>query len=353
MAYLGVMYLDANCLSQFIMKNIGVYIRQNHPVALITAIKMCAAGLFGFLITNYFHFPESVWCLVTIAAVTQTGLDQTVIKSLMRAIGTIIGAVLGYWIAVIAKADPIIIITLIFATIFITSYIAVQPTVYSYCGIITGMTIAIVVFFNLNNENYFNVAVDRTYEVLLGVAILCVLNLLLYFFVKRYIPRGISKANISWTLPQFKMTGQYAIPALKVAFACVLTFLIWYYFKQPQGYWATISCLLIMEENQRATLKKGGFRFLAHFIATLVGLLCVLVLLHAPYAWRLLPLLITFFACGFLIGTKSEYAGMGNTLGIAIAIMLLSSPNAHETIQIIFERFYNVMIGITVAFLML
>jgi len=40
-------------------------------------------------------------------------------------------------------------------------------------------------------------------------------------------------------------------------------------------------------------------------------------------------------------------------MGIAIAIMLLSNSGSHETINIIFERFYNVVIGISVAFIML
>jgi len=198
-------------------KKIIVFIRQNYPVALITAIEMLVAGLFGFLIIDFLDLPESVWCVVTIAAVTQAGRDQTLIKSLMRIIGTIIGAFIGYFIALFAKGEPIIIITLIFATIFISSYIAVQPTIYSYAGIVAGMTITIVVFFSLNNENYFNIAVYRTYEVLLGIAILGTLNLLLYFLVKWFFPSSRSKAIISWSLPQVKIKKQYAIPALKVA----------------------------------------------------------------------------------------------------------------------------------------
>jgi len=105
-----------------------------------------------------------------------------------------------------------------------------------------------------------------------------------------------------------------------------------------------------MEENQHGTFKKGFFRFFSHLVATILGLICVLALLHLPYTWRLIPLLITFFACGFLIGSENQYASMGNTLGIAVAIMLLTTPDAHDTLHIIFARFYNVMIGVVVAF---
>jgi uncharacterized membrane protein YccC len=124
-------------------------------------------------------------------------------------------------------------------------------------------------------------------------------------------------------------------------------------FKLPEGYWATITCLLIMEENKKVTLQKGFFRFFSHVIAAAFGLVCAFLLMHADYAWRIIPLLLTFFACGYLIGTKNQYASMGNTLAIAVSFMLFSSPDVHETVQLIFARFYNVVIGVSVAFLML
>ena len=69
---------------------------KTNATAFITAIKMMLAGLMAFLLTTYFQLPMGVWALVTIAAITQTGLSQTLAKSLMRASGTLIGAVIGY-----------------------------------------------------------------------------------------------------------------------------------------------------------------------------------------------------------------------------------------------------------------
>lgn len=329
------------------------FVSRNHPVAIITAFKMSAAGLIGFFFVEYFHLAMGVWCLVTIAAVVQTGLDQTLAKSLMRAIGTIVGALLGYAIALFAKGNPITMIALVFTVIFLTSSIALQPTIYSYAGIVTGMTLSIIVFFSLAGGDYYVVAVNRTIEVLLGIAILAIVNFILFYIVKKFFPGGIQESILSWKLPQFKIKKQFIEPSLKVASACIFTFMIWYFFKQPQGYWGVLTCLLIMEENQIGTLKKGLFRFTSHFFAAVFGLICVLSLMDFSYVWRIVPLFITFFVCGFLIGTKNKYASMGNTLGIAISIMLLSDPNSHETIQLIFARFYNVMIGIAVAFTVL
>ncbi|OGT32882.1 MAG: hypothetical protein A3C44_04920 [Gammaproteobacteria bacterium RIFCSPHIGHO2_02_FULL_39_13] len=326
---------------------------QQNVIALITATKMMLAGLIVFLLINYFQLPLGVWAVVTIAAVTQTGLTQTLSKSLMRTIGTIIGAVMGYTIAMLANGDVTIMMISLLIVIWFSSYIALQPTIYSYAGIVTGMTIAIVLFFSITHQDFYAVAVDRSFEVLLGVLVIAVLNLFLFYIVKKYYPKGMTKKIISWKRPQFTIKLQHAVPATKVALACLLTFVIWYFFKLPAGYWATITCLLIMEESHSVTFKKGFFRFVSHLIVALIGFLCVLALLHFSYEWRLLPLLLTFFLCGFLIGTENQYASMGNTMGIAMAIMLLSDPGSHETIKIIFERFYNVTIGIAVAFVML
>lgn len=326
---------------------------QRKPIAFITATKMMLAGLIAFLLVDHFKLPLGVWALVTIAAITQTGLSQTLAKSLMRVTGTLIGAVIGYTIAVLAHGDVTVMMISLLIAIWFSSYIALQPTIYSYAGIVTGMTISIILFFSIAGDNFIPIAVDRTAEVLLGVIILSILNIFLFFVVKAFYPKAITPKIISWKVPELKIESRFAIPATKVSLACLITFFIWYCFKQPQGYWATISCLLIMEENQSTTLKKGFFRFISHIIVALIGFLAVLLLLNYSYGYRLIPLLITFFLCGYLIGTENKYAGMGNTMGIAIAIMLLSNPDYHETMNIIVERFYNVVIGISVAFFML
>lgn len=344
-------FLSPTDYADFIMKKKRLPI--NYATEFFTASKMLAACLISFMIIMHYPLPESVWCIITIAAVAQAGFDQTLTKSLMRCIGTIIGAILGCIIVWLGKNNLGITLSLVFIAIYFTSQIALQPTIYSYAGIVTGITIAIIVFFNLVHQNIIAMAVDRTIEVLLGIGILGIVNLALYHIVKYFSHYPLHHKNPSWKLPTFSPNSNYSIAALKVSVACIGTFLICYYYKLPQGYWATLTCLLIMEENPKGTVKKGLFRFFAHFIAASVGLFFILIFLTLPYSWRIIPLAITFFLCGFLIGTKNPYASMGNTLGIAVAIMLLTTPNAQETVHIILARFYNVVIGIAVAYAML
>lgn len=318
-----------------------------------TASKMALAACLAFVLSLYFKLPMSVWSLVTIAAVTQVGLTQTLTKSLMRAIGTILGALIGYGIVKMGSAHAAVILFLVSLMIFITSALSLQKTIYSYAGIVMGMTIAIIVFFSFGQQNIDGIAFYRTIEVLLGVCILGVVNFGIYAYVKKCHPHRLSRKTISWKLPQLSQAKNYLLPSLRVTLACLVTFLIWRVFKQPQGYWSTLTCLLIMEEDHAATIKKGLFRFFAHLIAAAFGALAVVALLHTSYAWKLLPLLVSFFFCGYLLGAENKYSSMGNTIAIAVSIMLLSSTLETESLQIVLARFYNVVIGIAAAYFFL
>lgn len=321
-----------------------------HLLPLITATKMMLAAAVAFLIIDHFHLREGYWSIITIAAITQAGFHKTWMKSIMRVLGTIIGALIGYGLAVLAQGNPIVVLCLFLCAITVSSFIALQPTVYSYAGIIAGMTISIVMFFSLVTHNIFPVAVDRSIEILLGVGILLCMNLILSLLFPKRDSFSIDCHALREAIPHLKgYLSLYAIPAVTVALACSLTLVIWMVFRQPQGYWATITCLLIMEESLRGTRQKAFLRFLAHVGAAVFGLVCVL-LLRDHYLWRLLPLMIAFFACGYLIGAQHKYASFGNTAGIAIVIMLLASIGLHSGIAVIFERFYNVLLGITIAF---
>lgn len=324
-----------------------------NKLALITALKMSLAGLAAFVLIQLFHLPLGVWSLVTIAAIAQAGFSKTLVKAVMRIIGTFLGALAGYLIVVVGHASPLVTFLLLVFGIWSSSYIALQPSIYSYAGIVAGMTMSIVLFYSLSHEAYMPIIVDRSFEVLLGVVILGLISALLFQCVKLCHWQFEKTAPFSWRAPSFRFGWTYAIPACKVALACLLTFLIWRVFHQAQGYWATITCLLIMEENRQGTVKKGWFRFLSHALAALIALLLLYVLREVAYDWRLLPLMITFAACGYLIGSNNKYAGMGNTLGVAFAIMLFTNAGVHESTQLVFARFFNVVLGVGVAYLFL
>ncbi len=318
----------------------------------ITAIKMALAATIAFVLYNLFHFEYGYWSVVTIAAITQAGVSKTLTKSLMRCLGTIVGAIIGYLFAILAQGNTEIVLILFFIFIVFSSYITILPGPVSYAGVITGLTMVIVLSSSLLTGELIGMAVYRSAEVLLGILIMAIINLIIWFWISQNRDTLQSFYHVSINLPnhlrKINFSRSQTIAAIKIALACLFTFAIWVYFRQPGGFWATISCLLIMEENIHQTHIKSFMRFWAHVAAALFGGICALLLGH--YVWLLLiPLVISYLFCGYLIGKQNQYSSLGNTMGIAITIMLLTSPGTDSTLQIISARFLNVTFGIIVA----
>jgi len=309
---------------------------------------------FTFIAPHYSKYAEyGYWSVVTIAAITQSGLKDTYLKGLMRLIGTIIGALIGYLCAILAHGHIGIVLILFFIFVTFTSYIAIQHTIFSYAGVISGVTMIIVLASSLiAMDLLFGIAVFRSLEVIKGIIILFLINLLLAFILD--LPE--EQFSIFWqklkSLPneftQFRHQSMYVKAAIKISLACLFTLGIWIYFRQLEGIWAAITCLLIMEESKEATRIKSMLRFWAHVIAALFGGICAIVI-GDHLIWRVIPLALSFLVCGFIIGKENKYSSLGNTTGIAVAIMLLASPGFTSSFKIIGARFLNVLFGIIVS----
>lgn len=324
---------------------------QTMALPIITALKMTLAGIAAFILMRLTQLPQGFWAIVTVAAVIQADFSDTLQKGVMRSIGTIIGAVLGVLCAFLIPFSPLLAILAFFICLIFSSYIAVQKSIYEYAAVVAGMTISIIIFFGVMGENIFVVSIDRTLEILIGVLVLFLINFIFSYLIKRWVP--------GWELPLAKsikkpmkiiFNKHYLVASLRISLAAIATFLLWYFTRLPEGYWATISCLLIMEESLRDSMKRGGLRFLAHVIVIIIALVFGLLLKDVSYDWRILPMIIVFLGCGYLIGKKNNYSSMGNTIGIAFTIVLLAHTSSANSVGIIFARFYNVLIGVGVAF---
>jgi uncharacterized membrane protein YccC len=317
-----------------------------------TAIVMATAGTIAFVIYNLLHLEFGYWSVITIAAVMQPSLANTYTKSFMRAIGTLIGALVGYIFALLAAGNVVLVLALFFIFIVFTSYAAIQKTKFDYLGVIAGLTMVIVLSSSLINNQLFDMAVYRSIDVLMGIFIVGITNWALWRYVhssgENFRDFVENIRSFPHTVKSFHFTKKNLKIAVKIALACLFTFALWLYFRQPNGFWATVSCLLIMEESVDRTRLKSYFRFFAHVIAGLFGAFFAWVV--GSHVWLLLiPLILSFSLCGYLIGQRNQYSALGNTMGIAIAIMLLTSPGTAATFEVITSRFLNVMLGISVG----
>lgn len=318
----------------------------------LTAFKMSLSAAIAFMLYQSFSWPYGYWSIITISAVTQAGLSNTFIKGVMRISGTILGALLGYGLGYYFGHNLLIILPAFFLLICFSSFFATQPTKFSYGGVVFGLTMAIVLFAKVAEQSLWGLAMDRTLEVLLGIVVLFVVNLGLSLILDN---PNITRSNLVDSISslvdeakKFTINIKYFKVSIKVGLACLITSIIWIYFDIPEGYWSTITCLVIMEESVHATHQRSLLRFLAHVAAALFGVASAIII--GDQEWlRLIPLIIGFAICGYIIGYKKEYAYIGNNTGTALAIMLLINPNA--SFDTIAARFFNVVFGILVGIL--
>lgn len=325
-----------------------------HITPYIVASKMMLGAVIAFIIYNAFHLQFGYWSVVTVAAITQANFAQTATKGLMRAIGTVVGAAAGYFFAVLAQGNEIVILALFFVFLTLTVLVAVQKTKFSYAGVIGGLTLVIVVSSALVTKDLFGSAVFRSFEIILGVLVMVVINLLMTLGLRLSSGRPAELLrdlnHLPHQLKQLTINKTYVNTAIKISLCCVFTFGIWLYFKQQGGFWATVSCLLIMEESAKQTQIKSVLRFVAHLIFAVAATISVLLIGDNVW-WLLLPLAILFFICGYIVGTRSKYSSLGTTGGIAVAVMLLADPGTTASLHVVLARFLNVMFGVTVAIL--
>ncbi len=137
--------------------------------------------------------------------------------------------------------------------------------------------------------------------------------------------------------------------AIKTGIAAVLTTLIYQYLQLPQGYWAVITAVIIMQSNMESgslemTLKLAMQRAVGTISGALSGFI-VLLLLKPDY-WELLLIIFLLIVIGsFLVRLYQGFTLFGPT---AIIIILLSYQQT-ITQGIAMTRSFEILLGLIVA----
>jgi uncharacterized membrane protein YccC len=334
------------------METDGMYSIQK--LGWLTGLKMALAGALAFCFCCALSRYEGYWSVVTVAAVTRPGFSNTIGKIILRIGGTIVGAVAAYLILFFFLGNNLIILILFFAVLIVPCYVSLQKTIFSYAGIATSLTLTLVLATSIYSGTLLQTMSDRLVEVWIGVFCVGIVAVMLeYFFPKKEAEdeRLLMQFRHAYgELVQWKDTKSKLKAAMVIAGVASLVFAPWLYWQYPGGFWAVISCFFIMEESFVNSQRKGWFRFLSHVIAAVAGIISV-VLVAGHTFLLIIPMALCFFAFGYLMVTKSVLKASGNTMAIALAVMLLADVNSLPVFGDIAARFLNVVAGIGVGLL--
>jgi uncharacterized membrane protein YccC len=130
--------------------------------------------------------------------------------------------------------------------------------------------------------------------------------------------------------------------AIKTAIAGIISLYVTNLFQLPEGYWAAISALIVMQSNVGATLNASRTRLAGTAVGAVVGGLFV-ALVGMNMLGFALAVAIAFFVCDLLrLGESQRLA----TVTVAI-IMLIGRTNSAWIIAL--HRFSEVALGIMIA----
>lgn len=132
--------------------------------------------------------------------------------------------------------------------------------------------------------------------------------------------------------------------AVKTAIAGAISMYVTRVFHWPEGYWAAISALIVMQSNVGATLNASRSRLAGTAVGAVIAGLFV-ALFGANMLTFALAVAIAFFVCGVLDLAESQRLA---TVTVAI-IMLTGRANAAWTVAL--HRFSEVALGIIIALL--
>ena len=131
--------------------------------------------------------------------------------------------------------------------------------------------------------------------------------------------------------------------ALKTAVAAVLATLIYEILHLPQGYWAVVSAVIVMQANVGGSLKASWSRLIGTAIGALLGTVA-LAFLGSNAGSLGITLILIVLLCGWLKIEESY-----RLAGVTATIVILAGTT--EPWQIGWHRFLDVSLGIGIALL--
>jgi uncharacterized membrane protein YccC len=139
---------------------------------------------------------------------------------------------------------------------------------------------------------------------------------------------------------------------LRTAVAGGLAFAIAQIFNLPQGYWAVLTAIVIMQTRVGASLKAAADRVLGTLVGAAFGFVVAMLTPVTP-AWTLLGLLFSIGVLGMLAAARPNY----RVAPMTAAILLISTPSheiamisaAHRVVEIMIGCAVGVLVSLAVA----
>lgn len=306
--------------------------------ALATALSCWVAAVAAFVL----QLTDPWWAAISAWVIAQSDRDALLAKSLLRIIGTIAGAFVGYQLALLVEGLPLH-EALAFAAIGGVSAWGRFTSRFSYAWLLGGVTATLILASALvSPASLETAAYYRTYEVILGILAATVVCGMLAPPPERLQELLADRLQVV-TAPEPALAPPTA--AVVAALTLALAPVAWSIFDVASLAQIAVSIIMVLDRDVFTLRMRGRQRLAGCMLGGAVGLLIAGLSITSFLVWSV-ALVLALFAMATVHHGARPYSYVGTQGGFALLLALVTGPGPPDTIEPVLDRLAGMLAGV-------
>jgi len=305
------------------------------------ALRTALATLLSVVVALFLHLDNPSWAGITALAIIQQDVASSLLRSIDRCLGTIAGAVIGYFSARLVAHHLLFELICAAATTF--AIYGGERSKHGYAVLLGAVTVILVMFGSLETPDAtISIAVYRCLEILVGVGVSCAVD---YSFgpARRGAPPapkpGIFGKPLDQGLLGIALTGGIATAAIPA---------IWESLQLPGLGQTPVTAFVIIIAMRKEPAWTAANRLAGCILGGMYGLLCMRLAGDDLIVWLLL-MFAGLYASTFVKHGKGDAAYSGHQAAIAILMAMVQGFAPSPDILPAINRLAGIVGGILVV----
>jgi len=306
------------------------------------AVRTMLSGVLSLLVALWLHLDNPWWAAITGFSIIQQNAAATLSRSVDRALGTIVGALIGYFAAGLVT-DHLLFQLVCGASAAFGIY-GQERAEHGYAILLGAVTVILVMFGSLVEPGIaLHLATYRALEILVGVGVACAVD---YILAEPGIIAEAAAAKPGvWASP---IDRELLVVAVSGGVAIAMIPLIWETLQLPGLGQTPITAFVIMTAMLHEPAWKAATRAFGCLLGGLYGLVAMSWVGDAFVPW-LVALSAGLFVCGHIYRGSGDASYVGHQAGIATMLAMIQGAAPSSDIVPAVDRMIGVFGGILVV----
>jgi uncharacterized membrane protein YccC len=305
------------------------------------ALRTALASVASMLAAQALHLDDPWWAGITGFVLIQRDAGATFLRSIDRAAGTIVGAIIGYFTA--GTIQDHLTFQVLVASCAAFSIYGQERAEHGYAVLLAGVTVILILFGSLAEPGQaLNLSVYRTLEILVGIAVTCVVD---YGLAAPAAPVPAAAKPGIWSVP---VDRDLLVAAITGGIAIALIPLVWESLQLPGLGQTPITAFIILTSLRQEPFWKALTRLSGCILGGAYGLGMMHFVGDSFLPW-ITALFIGIFVCGHIFRGGGDTAYVGMQAGFPIIMAMVQGSAASENILPAVDRVVGVVGGVLVV----